>query len=192
MVQHMDQNENDGEWITQKQVENRMLLISQPIDDSTARKVVTQVMLMDEHTTDKPINVYVNSPGGSADSGFAIYDFLRFSRSPIRTLCTGLCASAGVLCFLGGDDGKRYSLENSRFMIHQPRTMVTGAASDIEIGAKEIIRLRDRYNETVAQITGRSKEEVDEDVDRDFWMEADEAKDYGLVDEVITHYDELE
>ncbi len=187
-----DDDEGIGDWLSKRLVENRMILISEPISDTIARKVVSQVILMDEEDNETPISVYVNSPGGSADSGFAIYDILQFVQSPVRSLCTGLCASAAVLCFLAADDDKRYSLPNSRFLLHQPRTVVMGSASDIDIGATEIVRLRDRYNEVVADVTGRDKEQVEEDSDRDFWLEADEAHDYGLVDNVITSYSDFE
>lgn len=187
-----DEDDESDEWLTKRLVENRMILISEPISDKIARKVVSQVTLMDQENHEDPISVFVNSPGGSADSGFAIYDILEFVRSPVRTLCTGLSASAAVLAFLAGDDDKRYSLPNSRFLLHQPRTVVTGDASDIDIGASEIVRLRDRYNEVVSEVTGKSVDEIEEDSDRDFWLEADEAKDYGLVDEVIEDYDHFE
>ncbi len=192
-LQELDDDEEDsGDWLTKRLVENRMILISEPISDSIARKVVSQVTLMDQENHEDPISVFVNSPGGSADSGFAIYDILEFVRSPVRTLCTGLSASAAVLAFLAGDDGKRYSLPNSRFLLHQPRTVVTGDASDIDIGASEIVRLRDRYNEVVSRITGKSVDQIEEDADRDFWLEAPEAEDYGLVDDVIEDYDHFE
>lgn len=192
-MQEPDDDEDDsGEWLTKQLVENRMILISEPISDKIARKVVSQVTLMDQKDHEKPISVFVNSPGGSADSGFAIYDILEFVRSPVRTLCTGLSASAAVLAFLAGDDGKRYSLPNSRFLLHQPRTVVTGDASDIDIGASEIVRLRDRYNEVVSEITGKDADQIEDDADRDFWLEADEAEDYGLVDDVIEDYDHFE
>jgi ATP-dependent Clp protease protease subunit len=187
-----EDDEDSGEWLTKQLVENRMILISEPISDKIARKVVSQVTLMDQKDHEKPISVFVNSPGGSADSGFAIYDILEFVRSPVRTLCTGLSASAAVLAFLAGDDGKRYSLPNSRFLLHQPRTVVTGDASDIDIGASEIVRLRDRYNEVVSEITGKDADQIEDDADRDFWLEADEAEDYGLVDDVIEDYDHFE
>lgn len=187
--QHPPMEDTDlDDWLSKRMVDNRMILISEPISDTIARKVVSQVILMDEEDSEKPITVYVNSPGGSADSGFAIYDILQFVRSPVRSLCTGLCASAAVLCFLAADDERRFSLPNSRFLLHQPRTVVTGSASDIDIGATEIVRLRDRYNEVVAGVTGKDKETVEEDSDRDFWLEADEALEYGLVDSVIDDY----
>ncbi len=192
-IQEPDEDDEDSDgWLAKQLVENRMILISEPISDTIARKVVSQVTLMDQKNHEDPISVFVNSPGGSADSGFAIYDILEFVRSPVRTLCTGLSASAAVLAFLAGDDGKRYSLPNSRFLLHQPRTVVTGDASDIDIGASEIIRLRDRYNEVVSEITGKDADQIEEDADRDFWLEASEAQDYGLVDEVIEDYDHFE
>ncbi len=191
-MQDIDRDEEDEDWLSKKLLENRTILISEPISDKIARKVVSQVTLMDQDNHDDPISVYVNSPGGSADSGFAIYDILEFVRSPVKTLCTGLCASAAVLCFLAGDDERRYSLPNSRFLLHQPRTVVMGDASDIDIGATEIVRLRERYNEVVSEKTGKPADEIEEDADRDFWLEADEALEYGLVNTVIENYDKFE
>ncbi len=191
-MQEIDRDEDDEGWLSKKLLENRTILISEPISDTIARKVVSQVTLMDQDNHEDPISVYVNSPGGSADSGFAIYDILEFVRSPVKTLCTGLCASAAVLCFLAGDDERRYSLPNSRFLLHQPRTVVMGDASDIDIGATEIVRLRERYNEVVSEKTGKPADEIEEDADRDFWLEADEAVEYGLVDTVIENYGKFE
>jgi len=190
-LQRLDPDDDSSEWLTRRLIENRTVLISEPISDTIARKVVSQVTLMDQENHEDPISVFVNSPGGSADSGFAIYDILEFVQSPVHTLCTGLCASAAVLCFLAGDDEKKYSLPNSRFLLHQPRTVVTGDASDIDIGATEIVRLRERYNEVVSEKTGKPADDIEEDADRDFWLEADEAQDYGLVDNVIESYNEF-
>ena len=138
-----------------------------------------------------PIYVYINSPGGCADSGFAIYDMLKFFKAPVVTICSGLCASAAVMIFLGADEGKNYSLANSRFLLHQPSTGIRGSASDIEITAEEITKTRVRYNEVVSDITGKTVDQVTEDADRDFWMSPAEAKKYGLVSKVIKSISEI-
>ena len=133
----------------------------------------------------------MNSPGGSADSGFAIFDALRFFKPPIRTIVNGLCASAAVMVFLAAPKERRYSTPNSRFLLHQPSTMAMGQASDIEITAEEIVKLRERYNSIVGEETGRTEKEVTKDADRDFWMSPEECVKYGLVGKVIRDYKEL-
>src|SRR5690606_31316558 len=133
-----------------------------------------------------------NSPGGEADAGFGMYDMIRFVSCPVRTLVAGLCASAGVMVFLAGDRGQRFSLPNSRFLLHQPSSQSWGQASDLEIAAREILRLRDQYNRIVAEETGRTVEKVTEDADRDFWMSAKDAAEYGLVTRVVNSRAELD
>ena len=139
-----------------------------------------------------PITVFVNSPGGSADSGFAIYDLFRFSPCPVITVANGVVASAAVLIFLGSPPGKRVSLPNARFLLHQPSTAARGQASDIDITAKEIVKLRRRYNEIVSEATGKDLDQVGKDSDRDFWLTAEESKDYGLVNRIVTSRSELD
>ncbi len=181
-----------GDELLKLMLDTRTILVASPVSDKLYQKVVQQLTLLETRDPEKPIFVYVNSPGGSADSGFAIYDAMRFSRSPIVTVCNGICASAAVIIFLGGTAGKRYSLPNSRFLIHQPSTAARGQASDLEITAREIIKLRKRYNEIVAEATGKSVEKITEDSDRDFWLDATEAVDYGLVSKVVTQRNEIE
>ena len=138
-----------------------------------------------------PITVFINSPGGSADAGFAIYDMLRFVAPPIRTVVNGLSASAGILIHLAGDAGERYCLPESRFMIHQPSTGGRGQASDLDITAREILKLRDRYNRIIAEACGKTADEVTEASRRDFWLDADQALEYNLVNKVISSRKEL-
>jgi ATP-dependent Clp protease protease subunit len=135
--------------------------------------------------------VLINSPGGSADSGFAIYDMLRFVAPPIVTVVNGLCASAGILVHLAGDKGKRFALPESRFMIHQPSTAGQGTASDLDITAQEVIKLRERYIRIIADATGQDRERVLHDARRDFWLNSAQALEYGLVDEVVRERSEL-
>lgn len=170
----------------------RTIVIAKPVDKELMEKVTTLLLLMSTEDSRKPITVYVNSPGGDADSGFAIYDMMRFVKAPVRTICAGLCASAGIIIFLGGEKGQRFTLPNSRFLIHQPSTYAQGQASDLEITAKQILKIRDRYNQIVANETGITKDKVQSDANRDFWLDAQEAKAYKLVDKIITEQGEVD
>lgn len=190
--------ENGGEekgWggsLLKRLIEARTVLVSEVVTDSLARKVTAQVLLMQNLDPKKPISVYINSPGGSADSGFAIHDILRFVRPPVRTIVTGLCASAAVLIHCAAPRERRFALPSARFLLHQPSTALFGAASDVAINAEEIIRLKGQYNSIIARETGKSVEQVAKDADRDFWLPAAQAKEYGLVGRVITNIGELE
>ncbi len=172
-------------------LKTRSILLSEVVTDRMARRVQAQLILMQQDDEKAPITVYINSPGGSADSGFAIYDALRFFKPPVRTVVTGLCASAAVMIYLAAPRERRYSLPNARFLLHQPSTMVLGSASDIKISAEEIVKLRERYNQIVAQETGKSPEQVTQDADRDFWLSPEEASKYGLVGKIVKNYGEL-
>ncbi len=170
----------------------RTILIAKPVDKDLMQAVSAQLLLMSAEDSRKPITVYVNSPGGDADSGFAIYDMMRFVKAPVRTVCAGLCASAGIIIFLGGEKGQRYTLPHSRFLIHQPSTYAQGQASDLEITAKQILRIREKYNEIVGKETGRTADQVTKDANRDFWLDATEAKAYKLVDKIVTEAGEID
>jgi ATP-dependent Clp protease protease subunit len=184
---------NDGfqKSVVNKLLKARTIILAEPVSDKMYSKVATMVTLLESEDGEAPIKVLINSPGGSADSGFAIYDVLNYSRCPIVTIANGLVASAAIKIFCSGDAGKRVSLPNARFMIHQPSTFARGQASDIDITAKEIVKMRKRYFGLVAEVTGRDYETVEQDCMRDFWMSADEAKTYGLVDNVIKKATEL-
>ncbi len=173
-------------------IDARILMCFGPVTDKMARDVTTRMLVMETADPNQPVTVYINSPGGSADSGFAIYDFLRFAAPPIRTVVNGLCASAGILIQLAGDDGQRFSLPETRFMIHQPSTAGQGSASDLDITAREVVKLRVRYNRIIADATGKSPEDVVADAHRDFWLNATEAKEYGLIDRVISNRSDLD
>ncbi|MHC5079760.1 MAG: ClpP family protease [Planctomycetota bacterium] len=175
-----------GRKLEERLLKSRTVILSQPIDDALARKVITQLIILEEDDPKKEITLVINSPGGSADSGFAIYDMARFISPPIRSLCSGLCASAAVIIFLAAEKGARNALPNSRFLLHQPSSAAMGAASDIAITAKEILALKNRYNQIVAKETGKTKEAVEKDANRDFWLSAKEAVAYGLVSKVVT------
>lgn len=172
-------------------LQSRAILCSEVVTDKLARRVTSFVLMMQEDDDKKPINVYINSPGGSADSGFAIYDILRFVKPPVRTVVTGLCASAAVMIYLASSRDRRFALPNSRFLLHQPSTYVMGSASDIAISAEEIVKLRERYNSIVAAETGKTVQQVTQDADRDFWLSPGQAKEYGLVGKIIKSYADL-
>ena len=166
-------------------LKDRIIFIGTPIDDNLANIVIAQMLFLQMEDVKKEISIYINSPGGSVTSGLAIYDTMQFVTPNVATYCVGQAASMGALLLCAGAKGKRFVLLNSRVMIHQPWGGVQGAAEDISRHAEEIIKLRDRINNIFARHTGKSLEKIQKDSDRDFFMSADEAKDYGLVDEVI-------
>ena len=183
-----DKAENKG--LQNEILDSRTIIVSEEVSPELAKKVFQQLVILNRRSEKDPVYVYINSPGGCADSGFAIYDMLRYFKAPVITICSGLCASAAVMIYLGADKGKNYSLHNSRFLLHQPSTGIRGSASDIEITADEINKIRERYDGVVSDITGKSKKQVAADADRDFWMSAQEAKKYGLVTKIITSIDQ--
>ncbi len=180
-----DKNSKSGENIELKLLENRTVLVEGTVNDKMYHVVVSKLLYLEQKDAKAPIMVVVNSPGGSADSGFGIYDIMKFIACPITTICGGLCASAGVLIYLGGTKGKRYCLPNSRFLLHQPSTTAYGQASDMEITAQEILRMRKRYANIVATEIGSKTDKVEQDSNRDFWLSAEESLAYGLVDQII-------
>jgi ATP-dependent Clp protease protease subunit len=170
----------------------RTVLISEAITDTVARRVYQNLLLLENADSKAPITVIINSPGGEADSGFGIYDMMRFVKCPMRTIVAGLDASAAVLVGLAADKKDRFSLPNSRFLLHQPMAASFGQASDLEIASTEILRLRDRYNQIIADGTGKDLEQVAADSDRDFWMSASQAMEYGLVAKIINSRKEID
>jgi len=177
--------------LSKRLLDRRIIVVSKPVSRTLSAAVLAQLLVLDEDDPKAPITMYVNSPGGDADAGFAMYDAMRLVRPPITTVCSGLAASAAVVIFLGGERGRRFALPNSRFLIHQPSTGGQGQASDIEITAREIERTRDAYNRIIANETGRTMEQVEDDAQRDFWLRAQEAVDYELVDKIVTSMDEF-
>jgi ATP-dependent Clp protease, protease subunit len=189
-----DDKEKDGGdgGMMKKLLKTRSILVFEQVSDKLARRVQSTLLLLQQDDEKAPITVYINSPGGSADSGFAIYDSLRFFKPPVRTVVNGLCASAAVMIYLAAPKERRFSLPNSRFLLHQPSTMAYGSASDIQINAEEIVKLRERYNQIVGEeCGGKSMEQVTKDADRDFWLSPEEAKKYGLVGKVVKNIGEL-
>jgi ATP-dependent Clp protease protease subunit len=166
-------------------LKDRIIFIGTPIDDVIANLIMAQMLFLQMEDVTKDINIYINSPGGSVTAGLAIYDTIRFVKCDVATYCVGQAASMGALLLCAGTKGKRFVLPNSRIMIHQPWGGIEGVASDISIHAKEILKLRDKINEILSKHTGQPVQKIEKDTDRDYFMTAVEAKDYGLIDEVI-------
>lgn len=165
-------------------LKERIIFLGTAIDDAVSNLVVAQLLHLESEDPDHDIAVYINSPGGSVTAGMAIYDTLQYIRCPISTICFGQAASMGAVLLCAGDPGKRYALPNSRIMIHQPLGGVQGQAIDIEIQAKEILRMRAELNKILSHHTGQPIDKIERDTDRDYFMSAQEAKDYGIVDHV--------
>ncbi len=166
-------------------LKDRIVFLGTPVDDDVANIIVAQMLFLESEDPDKDINLYINSPGGSVTSGLAIYDTMQYVKCPVSTICMGQAASMGALLLTAGAKGKRYSLPHSRIMIHQPSGGFGGQASDIELHAREILRLKSKLNEIMQKHTGQQLDRLERDMDRDFFMGAGEAKEYGLIDEVV-------
>ncbi|WKW12782.1 ATP-dependent Clp endopeptidase proteolytic subunit ClpP [Pseudogemmatithrix spongiicola] len=171
---------------------DRIIFLGTPVNDDVANMIIAQLLFLEADNPGRDIHLYINSPGGSVSSGLAIYDTMQFLKSPVNTICMGLAASMGAFLLTAGAKGKRSALPNSRIMIHQPSGGASGTAADIEIQAKEIIYLRSRMNELMAKHTGRPLEQIERDVDRDRFMSAAEAVQYGLIDQVVASRAEAE
>lgn len=167
-------------------LKERVVFLVGPVNDAVANLVVAQLLFLESENPDKDIHLYINSPGGSVSAGLAIYDTMQFIKSDVNTTCMGLAASMGAFLLAAGATGKRYALPNARVMIHQPSGGAQGQASDIEIQAREILYLRQRLNEVLAHHAGKTVAEVEKDTDRDNFLSAQEALDYGLVDRILT------
>ncbi len=168
-------------------LKERVIFLVGPVNDHTANLVVAQLLFLESENPEKDISLYINSPGGSVSAGLAIYDTMQFIKPDVSTLCTGLAASMGAFLLAAGAKGKRFSLPNSRIMIHQPLGGASGQASDIEIQAREILYLRERLNNILAEKTGQNMDQIGRDTDRDNFMSAEQAVEYGMIDKVLTH-----
>jgi len=166
-------------------LKDRIIFIGSPIDDSVANLVIAQLLFLESEDPEKDINIYINSPGGAVYSGLAIYDTMQYIKPDVSTICVGLAASMGAVLLTAGTKGKRFSLPNSRIMVHQPLGGVQGQAVDIEIHAREILSIRERLNEILGKHTGKTVEQIAQDTDRDYFMSAVAAKEYGLIDGVL-------
>jgi ATP-dependent Clp protease, protease subunit len=173
-------------------LKDRIIFLGTAMNDEVANLLIAQLLFLESEDPDKDINFYINSPGGLVTAGMAVYDTMQYIKPDITTVCIGQAASMGALLLTAGTGGKRYSLPNSRILIHQPMGGFQGQASDIEIQAKEILRMKDTLNKILVKHTGKDLEQIQRDTDRDFFMTGEEAKTYGIIDHVITNRDDLD
>jgi ATP-dependent Clp protease protease subunit len=173
-------------------LKDRIIFLGTAMNDEIANLIIAQLLFLESEDPDKDINFYVNSPGGLVTAGLAVYDTMQYIKPDIATVCIGQAASMGAVLLAAGTRGKRYSLPNSRILIHQPMGGFQGQASDIEIQAKEILRMKERLNEILVAHTGKQMEDIQKDTDRDFFMSGEEAKKYGIIDHVIANRDDLD
>ena len=178
-------NDSANEQLMQKFLNTRQIILSGEVNKELAEKVIRQLLILEADSASKPIYVYIDSPGGDVDAGFAIFDMIRFIKPPVYTIGMGLVASAGALILLAAPKNYRIGLPNSHYLIHQPLSGIKGVATDIEIHAKEIEKIRVKINALIAEETGKDAAEVAKDTDRDYWLSADEAAAYGLILQVI-------
>ncbi|MDE3034929.1 MAG: ATP-dependent Clp endopeptidase proteolytic subunit ClpP [Nitrospirota bacterium] len=167
-------------------LKDRIIFLGAPIDDSFANLIIAQLLFLEAEDPEKDINLYINSPGGSVTAGMGIYDTMQYVKPPINTICLGQAASMGALLLAAGTKGKRFALPNARVMIHQPMGGFQGQATEIDIHAREILKIRERLNDILAKHTGQPLEKIANDTERDYFMSGEEAKQYGLIDEVIS------
>jgi ATP-dependent Clp protease protease subunit len=166
-------------------LKDRIIILGTPINDEVANVIVAQMLFLESEDPDKGINIYINSPGGVVTAGLAIYDTMQYVKCPVSTICVGQAASAAALLLLAGTKGKRYALPNARIMIHQPLGGAQGQATDIDIQAKEILRLKAYINGLMVKHTGHTIERIEKDTERDYFMSAEDARQYGIIDEVV-------
>lgn len=189
VIPYVIEQSNRGERsydIYSRLLKDRIIFLGSEINDQVANSIVAQLLFLAADDSEKDISLYINSPGGSTSAGFAIYDTMQYIKPEITTICTGMAASFAAILLLAGTKGKRLALPNSEIMIHQPLGGAQGQASDIAISAKRIIKLKDDLNQIIAERTGQSKEKVAQDSDRDYFMSATEALEYGIVDKIIS------
>ena len=183
--------ESTSEVMNTKFLKTRQILLSGEVNKALAEKIVRQLLVM-EADSDEPIRIYIDSPGGDVDAGYAIFDMIRFVKAPVYCIGMGLVASAGALILLAADKSRRIGLPNSHYLIHQPLSGIKGVATDIEIHAQELEKTKAKINDLIAQETGKPLEQVAKDTDRDYWLSATEAMEYGLISKVISKREELE
>ena len=167
-------------------LKDRIIFIGMPIDDNFSNLIIAQLLFLEAEDPEKDIHLYINSPGGMVTSGLAVYDTMQYIKPAVSTICIGQAASMGALLLAAGTKGKRYALPNARIMIHQPMGGFQGQATEVDIQAREILKMRERLNEIMAKHTGQSVDRIAKDTDRDYFMSPEAARDYGLIDEVIT------
>jgi len=188
LVPYVIEQTNRGERsydIYSRLLKDRIIFLSQDVNDVTASLIIAQLLFLDAEDPDKDINFYINSPGGSVTAGFAIYDTMKHIKADVSTICVGMCASMGAFLLAGGQKGKRYALPNAEVMIHQPLGGARGQATDMKIHTDWILKTKDKLNQILSENTGQPLEVIEKDSDRDFFMSAEDAKNYGLVDSII-------
>jgi ATP-dependent Clp protease protease subunit len=193
-INFKDEDEKDNKRpdpIGEKLMKSRIIMITDVITKKLAQTTIGQLLILEQEDPEKEIKVFINSPGGDADAGFAIYDMMKFIKPKIKNICAGVAASAAVIILLGADKESRVSLPNSRILIHQPSTGVHGTASDIQIEASEILKCREKINRMISDETNREFEKVENDTKRNYWMSAEEAVEYGLVSKIIKTQSDL-
>ena len=191
LVPYVVEQTNRGERsydIFSRLLNDRIIMLSEEVNDTTASLVVAQLLYLESQNPDQDIQFYINSPGGSVSAGFAIYDTMNYIKCDVSTICIGMAASMGAFLLSGGTKGKRFALPNSEIMIHQPSGGARGQATEIQIVAENILKTKKKLNEILAANTGRSYEEIARDTERDNYMTAQEAKEYGLIDEILAHH----
>ena len=193
-INFKDDDEKDNKRpdpIGEKLMKSRIIMITDVITKKLAQTTIGQLLILEQEDPEKEIKVFINSPGGDADAGFAIYDMMKFIKPKIKNICAGVAASAAVIILLGADKESRVSLPNSRILIHQPSTGVHGTASDIQIEASEILKCREKINRMISDETNREFEKVENDTKRNYWMSAEEAVEYGLISKIINTHSDL-
>ena len=170
-------------------LKDRIVFLGTPINDAVANVIIAQLLFLESEDPDRDVHLYINSPGGAVTAGLGIYDTMQYIRPKISTICIGQAASMGAVLLAGGEPGMRFALPNARVMIHQPLGGAQGQASDIEIQAREVLRMKEMLNDILARHSGKSREDVVQDTDRDYFMTAEEAREYGIIDEVLTRND---
>lgn len=191
MVIEQDSHGERAYDIYSRLLKDRIIFLGTALNDEVANLLIAQLLFLESEEPEKDINLYIHSPGGSVTSGLAVYDTMQYIKPDIATVCLGQAASMGAFLLAAGAKGKRYSLPNSRILLHQPMGTFRGQASDIEIQAKEILRMKEHLNRILVKHTGRSFDQIQEDTDRDFYMSSEEARAYGLIDFVIRNRDDL-
>ena len=193
-INFQDDDEKDNkrfDFIGEKLMKSRIIMITDVITKRLAQRTIGQLLILEQEDPEKEIKVFINSPGGDADAGFAIYDMMKFIKPKIKNVCAGVAASAAVIILLGTGKENRVSLPNSRILIHQPSTGVHGTASDIQIEASEILKCREKINRMISDETNREFEKVENDTKRNYWMSAEEAVEYGLISKIINTQSDL-
>jgi ATP-dependent Clp protease protease subunit len=185
------EKEREASMLSERLLESRTILLAEPITKEVAERLTAKLLLLDQESDKELINIYINSPGGDVDAGFAIFDVVRYISAPVRCISTGLTASAAVVVLLATPKKLRLSLPNSRFLMHQPSMGIHGSAADVRIEANEILKMREKINKLIAEETGQPLDKVEKGTRRNYWMDAEEAKKYGLVSRIIKSKSEI-